>query len=158
MSLYNAVFGANAAGPALVALLNERHPVKVGRFRDAWVEHDGDDLVIRVHTRNGGGNRECWCSDEPCTCGCPRANESMEAHPWYVRDEDDDFDSTYADFWFRPELAALDPEVARALVAMAQAPVDMAERWNAAIEAIGGGEPVPNAPASCSPSPTRVTV
>lgn len=124
MSLYNAVFGQNPAGPALVDLVHQAQPIEVGRFRDAWVEHEGDDLLIRVHTRNGGGNREDY--DDP----------SMQAHPWYVRDEDDDFDSTYADYWFRPDLTALEPDVARALVEMAQAPVDMTARWTAAIEAI----------------------
>lgn len=126
MSLYNAIFGANPVGPALVALIGEYRPIDVGRFRDAWVEHEGDDLLIRVHTRNGGGNREDY--DDP----------SMQEHPWYVRDADDDFDSTYADYWFRPDLAALDPNVASALVEMAQAPVDMTERWQAAIKAIEG--------------------
>lgn len=128
--LYNLVFGENTYGEALVTLLNDVQAVNVGRYRDAWVEAAGDDLMIRVHTRNGGGNRE-WMDD---------AITSMEAHPWYVRDEDDDFDSTYADFWFRPDLTTLDPATARGLVDIAQAPVDMTERWQAAIDAIAGGK------------------
>lgn len=124
--LYNVVFSENEYGPALVALLNEVQPIEVGRYRDAWVEHEGDNLLIRVHTRNGGGNRDVY--DDP----------SMQAHPWYVRDEDQDFDCTYADYWFRPDLTALDPTVSTALVMMAQAPVDITERWNAAIKAMGG--------------------
>jgi hypothetical protein len=123
--LYNIVFGENDYGRALVALLNEVQPIEVGRYRDAWVEHEGDDLLIRVMTRNGGGNRDDF--DDP----------SMQAHPWYVRDADQEFDYTYADYWFRPDLSTVEPEVAKALVSMAQAPVDMTERWNAAIEAIG---------------------
>lgn len=122
--LYNVIFGENPNGEALVTLIDSVQSVVVGRYRDAWVEHEGDSLLIRVHTRNGGGNRADY--DDP----------SMQAHPWYVRDEDDDYDSTYADYWFRPDLSALDPEIASALVGMAQAPVDMTERWNAAIEAI----------------------
>lgn len=122
--LYNVVFGSNHFGPALVALLKARQPVEVGRYRDAWVESDGDRLLIRVHTRNGGGNREDY--DDP----------SMQAHPWYVRDADADFDYTYADYWFAPPLDELDPAVAGALVAMAQAPVDMDARWQAVIEAL----------------------
>lgn len=124
MSLYAAVHGQNPVGPALVDLINERQAIEVGRYRDAWVEHEGDDLLIRVHTRNGGGNREDY--DDP----------SIQAHPWYVRDEDDDYDCTYADYWFRPPLAEITPDVAKTLVALAQAPVDMSARWNAAIEAI----------------------
>lgn len=125
MSLYNMVHGQNPIGPLLVALLHEQQPIEVGRYRDAWVEHEGDDLLIRVHTRNGGGNREDY--DDP----------SMQAHPWYVRDADDDFDCTYADYWFRPDLTTLPNDAALALVEMAQAPVDMGERWRAAIDAIG---------------------
>lgn len=122
--LYGLVLGENHAGPALVALLQERQPIEVGRYRDAWVEHEGDVLYVRVHTRNGGGNREDY--DDP----------SMQAHPWYVRDADDDFDSTYCDYWFAPPLAELDPKVAEVLVALAQPPVDVGARWQAAIEAI----------------------
>lgn len=121
------VHGQNAAGPALVELLQSLHPFEVGRYRDAWVEHEGDSLLIRIHTRNGGGNREDYEAE----------NESMAAHPWYVRDADDDFDRTYADFWFRVDLAVLEPDIARVLVEMAQAPVDVGERWKAAIDAIG---------------------
>ena len=120
------VHGHNGFGPALVELLQEQHRFEVGRYRDAWVEHEGDDLLIRVHTRNGGGNREDYWDE----------NESMQAHPWYVRDEDDSYDSTYADFWFRPDLTAIAREVADALIEMAQPPVDVGERWRAAIEAI----------------------
>jgi hypothetical protein len=127
--LYNAVFGSNDFGPALVELVNDRQAIDPGRYRDAWVEHEGDRLLIRIHTRNGGGNREDY--DDP----------SMQAHPWYVRDEDGDFDSTYADYWFAPPLAELDPDVAKALVEMAQPPVDVSARWTAAIEAIKGMGP-----------------
>lgn len=140
MSLYNALFGSNPLGQALVALVQQAHPTEIGRYRDAWVEAHGDDLLIRVHTRNGGGNRECWgCDDEPCTCGVPVANDQMQAHPWYVRDADDDYDPTYADFYFRPDLASIDPEIARSLVAMADAPVDVSARWSALIAGLSAG-------------------
>lgn len=135
MSLYNLVHGENAAGPALVALLQSIQPFDVGRYRDAWVEVDGDKPVIRVHTRNGGGNRECWCESPEHHC-LVDAIESMQAHPWYVKDEDDDFDYTYADFYFAVDLAAIKPDTARAVVALAQPPVDVGARWQAAIDAI----------------------
>lgn len=124
MSLYNLVFGQTKYGPALIAMLMERETFEVGRYRDAWVETDGDALLVRVHTRNGGGNREDY--DDEIT--------SMQDHPWYVRDADDTFDSTYADFWFRPPLEELDPDVARALVKLAQPPVDVAAKWQEVIE------------------------
>lgn len=127
MSMYQLVFGQNEMGPALVALINEREPIQVGRYRDAWVEAEGDQLTIRVHTRSGGGNREDY--DEQI--------ESMRAHPWFVRDADDDFDCTYADFYFAPPIDELDADIARVLVESAQAPVDNTARWMAAIDAIG---------------------
>lgn len=124
--LYNVVFGENATGPLLVTLLQNVQPFEVGRYRDAWVEADGDALSIRVHTRNGGGNREDY-DDEI---------ESMRDHPWFVRDADDNYDYTYADFWFRPDLGSLEPDTARALVDLAQPPVDMGARWRAVIDAL----------------------
>jgi len=129
--LYNLVHGEHPLGQILVDLLKSKQDVEIGRYRDGWVEHDGDVLLIRIHTRNGGGNRE-WQAD---------AIESMQAHPWYVRDEDDDFDSTYADFYFAPPLGEIPPSVAKVLVECAQAPVDVGARWQAAIDAIskGGG-------------------
>ena len=126
MSLYAIVHGEQDGAEALLHLVQAAHPINVGRYRDAWVERDGDAPVIRIHTRNGGGNREDYAD----------AITSMQAHPWYDRDEDDDFDSTYADFYFRPDPAQLDPATAARLVEMAGDPVDMGDRWQAAIEAI----------------------
>lgn len=126
MSLYALVHGHNQLGPALVNFLQEAQPFGVGRYRDAWVETDGDDLLIRIHTRNGGGNREDY---EP-------ENASMQDHPWYVRDADDDFDSTYADFYFKVPLDTIEPDIASTLVELAQPPVDVGARWLAAIDAI----------------------
>lgn len=137
MSMYGMVFGQNDQGSALVDLLQGVQPFEVGRYRDAWVERDGDSPVIRVHTRNGGGNRESY-EDEI---------ESMQDHPWYVRDADDDFDSTYADFYFRPDPAQIDVDTARHLVESAGDPVDMGAQWTAAIEAIRTA-PLPDLPSS----------
>lgn len=126
MSMYGMVFGQTEYGPALVALLMQRQEFDVGRYRDAWVEADGDAVLIRVHTRNGGGNREDY------------DDGSMADHPWYVRDEDDSFDCTYADWWFKVPLDEIDPTIAEALIVIAQPAVDMTARWEAAIKAIGG--------------------
>lgn len=135
MGLYNIVFGENQYGQALVYLLQTRQEFNVGRYRDAWVERDGDDLLIRVHTRNGGGNREDY------------DDGSMTNHPWYVKDADEDYDCTYADWWFRPDLKwianqeELGPNVVHNLAILAGDPVDMSERWTAAIEALGQKNP-----------------
>lgn len=128
MSLYAIVHGSNEFGPPLVGLLQLRQSMEVGRYRDAWVEAEGDVLLIRVHTRNGGGNREDYEYE----------NGTMQDHPWYVRDADADYDCTYADFWFAPPLRELEPKTAELLVILAQPPVDVGARWRAAIEAIKG--------------------
>jgi len=94
MSLYNMLFGVNQAAPILLKILGIEH-AKVPRFRDCFIS----DGMIVLHTRTGGGNREYY--DEP--------NEENTEGPWnttmyenanFVRDEDDDFDSTYANFYF----------------------------------------------------------
>jgi hypothetical protein len=58
-----------------------------------------DDGKILIHTRTGGGNREYYESE----------NEALRANPYFLHDEDDDFDCTYANFWYRipPEHADL---------------------------------------------------
>lgn len=60
------------------------------------------DYVVSVSTRQGGGNRECWCDDyENHDSGClEKNNEELVAHPNYLSDEDDDYDSTYANFYY----------------------------------------------------------
>ena len=122
MGLYNMLFGVNPATPYLLAAMNmsfhgekwqiegEYYP---GRFRNIFLtkNEEGEDIVI-LYTRNGGGNRACWELE-----GCPEwgaedpsthnercmiyTNWNLTQHPLYIRDYDDDFDSTYAYFEFR---------------------------------------------------------
>ena len=136
--MYNVVFGRHPFAKGLLDLLHEADPgFEPGRVRDAWVEIEGDWVTIRVHTRNGGNNR----SDDDIAA----AIESMTSHPWFVRDEDLDFDSTYADFWFRPpheeplpgQYAGQMENLRVALTRLAEPPVDMNERWREAIANIG---------------------
>lgn len=150
MSMYSIVMGENLFAKSLASMIFQTHEVTFGRIRDAWVEDHGEDLLIRVHTRNGGGNRE----------GQAEAINSMRAHPWYVRDEDLDYDNTYADFYFRPNLVDLrrtldakingreheyqslsDDEkdevianVKELFVKIAQPPVDVGALWVEAVE------------------------
>jgi hypothetical protein len=60
------------------------------------------DYVVAIYTRQGGGNRECWCDDyDNHEDYCLSANnEELTNHPNYLSDSDDDFDSTYATFYF----------------------------------------------------------
>lgn len=89
--------------------------VNLGRELGTWLEKDEDgEPVIVVHTRNGGGNRECWTEhdeDDPCT-GCIQT-DIIPALPTYIRDQDDEGDYTCVNNYFRP----VDPGAARALLA-----------------------------------------
>jgi hypothetical protein len=141
--LYNMVLGDGreaVRGAAVLTLLGVPPAERlgfVGRFRDAWFERqpDGPPLMV-IYTRNGGGNR----ADQHV------AITAMRAHPLYVRDEDDDFDGTYATFWFRfpsecpPGVNATGGEwdsIRDSAVSNAEDPVDMGERWMTAIAGIG---------------------
>lgn len=109
MSLYNALFGVNPlAGVCLQALgiTTENVP----RFRDAYINETGE---IVIHTRTGGGNRDFYDSEARCRAHNPEYftgdepptgpwNTDLRALPGFLYDEDDDFDSTYADFHFKP--------------------------------------------------------
>ena len=86
MSLYNMVFGMNPDADKLLSLLGKTAG-DFGRFRNVYME----DGYIVVHTRNGGGNREDY----------EDVFDEMSDHPWYSHDADDDFDCTYAYFYFR---------------------------------------------------------
>lgn len=108
MSMYNAIFGVNPLTPILLAALNLNHKA-VPRFRDCYLAEDGTQIA--VYTRMGGGNRGHWDfwtddNENPCTagpeCPCPGcvAEYKLAAHSQYIRDEDDDFDCTYATYYF----------------------------------------------------------
>jgi len=134
MSLYNAIFGTNPAAALLLGSLgldsslpksweeklyscsdewgevnlnspevkqliqeskkNKFYPT--GRFRDIYFERDeeGTPKVI-LYTRNGGGNRPSY----------RHIFKMLSNHPDYIKDYDDDFDSTYAYIEFKaPEI------------------------------------------------------
>lgn len=99
MSLYNAVFGQNPLSDTILATLNLTRS-DVGRFRDCFVANG----EIAVYTRNGGGNREHWDSAKTeganCNCYACAIGYRLPAHPNYLRDQDDDFDCTYATIYF----------------------------------------------------------
>lgn len=86
MSLYNMLFGRNGQSDLLLAVIGLKQ-VDIERFRDCHVEDEGK--AISVYARTGGGNR----ADYP--------QVTLYSNPLFVRTEDDDFDSTYATFYFR---------------------------------------------------------
>lgn len=78
------MFGKNPNSAVILALLGLKEN-DIERYRDAWMDKDG----ITIHTRTGGGNRK----DYP--------NEALTSHPCHLRNEDDDGDSTYANYYFK---------------------------------------------------------
>lgn len=116
MSLYNALFGRNPLSPLLMAMVGVE-PDEVPRFRDAFLfDRTPEELGVAIYTRTGGGNRQCYCRDpwhrdqEEIDAlpvgdhfdGCyPAMNRALSLKPTYLSDEDDDFDCTYATFYFR---------------------------------------------------------
>jgi hypothetical protein len=103
MSMYNTLVGRRPHAGVLFCLLGNP---KVPRFRDCYLDADGN---ITILTRTGGGNRDyyekaqylahdySWC--EPYEGPW---NEDLRVIPGYLRDEDLDYDSTYACFHFTP--------------------------------------------------------
>ena len=75
---------ANPQKEQILAMLGLKE-VDIERYRGCELGKDH----IRIHCRTGGGNRE----------GYP--NEILTKHPLYIQDEDDDFDCTYADYYFK---------------------------------------------------------
>lgn len=88
MSLYNMLHGFNANAAKLLQSL-ELDPRTIDRFRDASFAKKDEQFVIHIFCRTGGGNRE----DYP--------NTVLVEHPLYISDEDDDFDCTYAHYYFK---------------------------------------------------------
>lgn len=151
MSLYGALFGRNNQSDILLAMLDIDQPGgkwRSGRFRDIYLSGDGTRVLL--YTRNGGGNRGCWgengwnnTKDEQGVCQCPGCaiGVHLPKHPNYIRDYDDDFDSTYATIEF-----TVPKEYADACVVMAtgEEPATVSERFLALIGALdhGAGEEV----------------
>lgn len=115
--LYNMLFGENASQKDFLFELLDKTAGDFGRYRDIYVTED----YIVVHTRCGGGNRESY----------EEVFMEMEDHPLYAYDEDDDFDCTYANFYFRH------PEgYGEVLKEMARGTVTPAEKWRMLFEAM----------------------
>lgn len=103
MSLYNMLFGVNQASPILLKILGIS-PGDIPRFRDCFI--DGENIVI--HTRTGGGNRDFYdCSNDENPDG--PWSETIRNNPHFLHDEDEEFDCTYANFYYKfPEEYAED--------------------------------------------------
>lgn len=108
--LYNVLFGENASQKDFLFKLLDKTPADFGRYRDIYVT----DEHIVVHTRNGGGNREDY----------EGVFMEMEDHPLYSHDEDDDFDCTYANIYFKHPT-----EFSDVLKEMATSTITPSDKW-----------------------------
>jgi hypothetical protein len=100
VSLYNILHGVDPDAEALLAHLGTTRGA-VPRFRDCYIE----DGKICLYTRMGGGNRGHWDmyeTDPGANCDCPGciAERYLPTLPGYLYNEDDDWDSTYANYYY----------------------------------------------------------
>lgn len=88
MSMYNQILGTYPFAKLLYVMMgfNDSDKYPVGRIRDVYLKKYDDDLRVVLFTRNGGGNREEYQD----------VIDALAKHPCYIRDYDDDFDTTYA--------------------------------------------------------------
>jgi hypothetical protein len=89
MSLYNQLFKTNDLCPIFLQVIGLEFD-KIPRFRDIRLVKNKDELVMEVFTRTGGGNREHYLE----------GNKYLQDKSNYLYDLDDDYDSTYAYFYF----------------------------------------------------------
>lgn len=89
MNVYNMLNGVNPATFFVLPLLGEKHPVDYPRFRDCFSVVDGKDREIHVLTRVGGSNRNQGYGEE-----------ELQKHPNFLRDYDEEEDSTFATYVF----------------------------------------------------------
>jgi hypothetical protein len=103
MSLYNILFGFDPLAHGLIQVLGI-NPLHIPRFRDCFLLEG----KIAIYTRTGGGNREInaapWVFEGeviPRTVAPDCWDNLCAQHPDYLGTEDDDYDETYAFWWFR---------------------------------------------------------
>ena len=88
--LYNLINGYNPACIVILPFLGRKMD-DYPRFRDCFVQEQPDGTkLIDIYTRCGGGNRDCGFGED-----------ELYNDPNFVRTEDDDFDCTYADYFFK---------------------------------------------------------
>ena len=89
MSLYNMVCGNNPLFQLFLAIVKVPFEI-IPRFRDLYLVLENGKPLVVIYTRTGGGNRGAYLE----------ANGALAAHPNYFKDCDDDFDSTFAHWYF----------------------------------------------------------
>lgn len=149
MSLYNMVLGETSVSSVALAMLDITRN-EVPRYRDAGFTLQDETPVIYIHTRTGGGNRDFYESEDTCRENYPdyfRGDSEDPDGPWnedlrsiagYISDSDDDYDSTYANFYFGVPEAFV--EFVKSYLDKNGPAKTAGERWEACIAAIRSGK------------------
>lgn len=87
--LYNMIHGYNPACFWIMPMLGRKED-EWPRFRDCYVEEKDGLQLIAIYTRVGGNNRNCGFGEE-----------ELYKDPLFVETVDDDFDNTYATYYFK---------------------------------------------------------
>lgn len=135
MSLYNLAFGINDLAGFLMKNL-DLDTSDVPRFRDCY--YDSEKKMIVIYTRTGGGNRDFYENYEQRHKNYPEYsdtsgpwNEDLRSHPLFLDDMDDEYDSTYARFFFKV------PENIESLLSQINSSdIKHEDRWEKLIETI----------------------
>ena len=132
------LFGFNNNAPILLKILGFTTN-DIPRFRDCFLK----DNSIVIHTRTGGGNREYYENAETHKQNFygdiadweeySVYNDDLRKHPNFVTDVDDDFDCTYANFFYSFPDEFKDDLIALAAKDEAHMPSD---RWKALFKAM----------------------
>lgn len=119
--MYATLFGGNPQAKVILKMLSLT-PTDIGRFRDAFVSEG----KILIYARLGGGNRDEY----------KEVIAKLQEHPCYLSDKDDNFDSTYASFYF-----SFPDKYKEILGAMEEGPIDTDKRWKDKLEEISNKSP-----------------
>lgn len=163
-NLLNVDYGRHRGGPWVILVRNDTHPdgaeypERAAGHPDLTRENmhllnEGYSPVAMVHTRNGGGNRECYCDDyDNHDEGCLAViNDKMASHPAYLNDADDDGDYTYANFFFTLDDT---PELRRTVQEAELA--ESVQRTRAKITRIEAGDTPPWTLVDADPKKTQI--
>ncbi len=102
--LYTALHGVNPMALDLLTILGFIGDGHIPRFRDCYL--DAERKRICIHTRTGGGNRAQYekklYKPDPDTGKTYTGpwNDDLRGVPGFISDEDMEFDTTYATFYY----------------------------------------------------------
>lgn len=118
MSLYSRLFNENPETDLLLGMIGMKRE-DFGRFRDIYPSANGEEII--VYTRCGGFNRHQWQD----------LYDILKKCPFYDRDYDDEWDSTYSYIVFKtPNVHVLTCK----LMADGKEPLTVKEKFDKEIE------------------------